>query len=155
VFDGAIVYGERLAAADGGIIANARDTCQAREVALKGDCIDSAMRRHVVPAFLDFDYRANALRLEINPAWEEKVRELHRENGEQLIAGLKEEYGGAKLEQKVADFAAAGPFVSSLVAVVAAAATSNSTAAPEAKSQETGASSACQSAAGAAAQFRI
>jgi hypothetical protein len=60
------------------------------------------MRRHVVLAFLDFDYRANALRQEINPAWEEKVRELHVANRKQLMAGLKEQYGGASIEQKVA-----------------------------------------------------
>jgi len=74
------------------------------------------MRRHVVPAFLDFDYRANALRQEINPAWEEKVRELHVANREQLIAGLKEQYGATNIEQKVADFTAAGPLVSSVIA---------------------------------------
>jgi hypothetical protein len=74
------------------------------------------MRRHVVPAILDFDYRANALRQEINPACEAEVRELHIANREQLIAGLKQQYGETNIEQKVADFTAAGPLVPSVIA---------------------------------------
>lgn len=74
------------------------------------------MRRHVVPAFLDFDYRANALRQEINDTWEESVKENHRASREQLIAGLGEQYGTRNLERTVADFVAVGPLVSSVIA---------------------------------------
>jgi hypothetical protein len=40
------------------------------------------MRRHVVPAFLDFDYRANGLRLEINESWEQSVKDAHQASRE-------------------------------------------------------------------------
>lgn len=74
------------------------------------------MRRHVVPAFLDFDYRANALREEINDGWEESVKDAHRASRAQLMAGLGEQYGTRDLERMVADFVAVGPLVSSVVA---------------------------------------
>jgi hypothetical protein len=73
------------------------------------------MRRHVVPAFLDFDYRANALREEINDAWEETVKETHRANREQLIAGLREQYAAQNIERTIADFVEVGPLVSSVI----------------------------------------
>jgi hypothetical protein len=73
------------------------------------------MRRHVVPAFLDFDYRANSFR-PINDAWEEEVKEMHRRSQAQLRSGLGEEYGTRDLERKVGDFIAIGALPSSIIA---------------------------------------
>ena len=73
------------------------------------------MRRHVVPAFLDFDYRANSFH-PINDAWEEEVKEMHRRSQAQLRAGLGEEYGTRDLERKVGDFIAIGALPSSIIA---------------------------------------
>lgn len=74
------------------------------------------MRRHVVPAFLDFDYRANILREEISDAWDDAVKETHRVSRAQLISGLQEQYGVRDTDRMVADFIAAGPLVSSVIA---------------------------------------
>jgi hypothetical protein len=87
-----------------------------RPAPLPGRWYDMRMRRHVVPAFLDFDYRANALREEINENWEEAVKEAHRASRAQLRESLGEQYGTRDLERKVADFIAVGPLISSVIA---------------------------------------
>jgi hypothetical protein len=74
-----------------------------------------ALRRHVVPGFLDFDYRANALTSPIGDNWNEEVKETHRQSRAQLIEGLGKQFGVADLERKAEDFSAIGPLPSSII----------------------------------------
>lgn len=74
------------------------------------------MRRHVAAAFLDFDYRANSLSAAIDDAWDETVKDLHRASRQQIISSIEDEYGSRGLDQKIQDFTAIGPSVSSIIA---------------------------------------
>jgi hypothetical protein len=75
-----------------------------------------ALRRHVVPGFLDFDYRANALKIPISENWDEEVKESRRLSRAQILAGLERQFGAADLERKAEDFSAIGPLPSSIIA---------------------------------------
>ena len=74
------------------------------------------MRRHAVPTFLDFDYRANLLMSPIGEDWDEGVKETHRRSGAQVVEGLGKQFGVADLDRKVDDFSAIGPLPSSIIA---------------------------------------
>jgi hypothetical protein len=67
------------------------------------------MKRHVVPAFLDFDYRANSMGMVINESWDEKVKAQHRENRARDTELLAREFGQTGIEQKAADFIVTSP----------------------------------------------
>jgi hypothetical protein len=75
-----------------------------------------ALRRHVVPGFLDFDYRANALKIPIGENWDEEVKETHRRSRALIIEGLGRQFGVADIERKVEDFSAIGSLPSSIIA---------------------------------------
>jgi hypothetical protein len=53
---------------------------------------------------VDFDSRAALLAMEIREEWEEKVKDGHRASKDQILAGLKEEYGTWAFEAKVQNF---------------------------------------------------
>ena len=74
------------------------------------------MKRHAVPPFLDFDYRANALKSTIRQDWREEVKETHRQSRAQIIEGLGRQFGVTDLERKAEDFSAIGPLPSSIIA---------------------------------------
>jgi len=69
----------------------------------------ASMRRYVVPpAICDFDARPSLLAQEINPAWEEQVKDLHRTNQKLLIANLCVELGSVAFGRKLDDYIALG-----------------------------------------------
>lgn len=74
------------------------------------------MRRHVAPAFVDFDYRANTLRLPIEESWEESVKAQHRAAREAIAKGLAEEFGSAYIDKKIENFVAIGASPASIIA---------------------------------------
>jgi hypothetical protein len=74
------------------------------------------LRRHAVPLFLDFDYRANLLASAIGENWSEEVKESHRQSRAQVIEGIGQQFGITELERKVDDFTAIGPLPSSAIA---------------------------------------
>jgi hypothetical protein len=74
------------------------------------------MRRHIVPiAAIDFDARVNMLLVEIRSEWEEKVKRLHRQNYEKLVADLSIELGAVNFPRKLEDFKALGHVPFSIV----------------------------------------
>jgi hypothetical protein len=83
---------------------------------LMNDRRTPALRRHAVPTFLDFDYRANLLMSPIGENWDEGVKETHRQSRTQVVEGLGKQFGGVDLERKVDDFSAIGSLPSSIVA---------------------------------------
>lgn len=70
------------------------------------------MRRHLVPAFLDFDTRATVLAIDIGDDWNEDVKASHLMAREQLMVHLREEFGDVHFDQRVRDFidVGAAPF---------------------------------------------
>ena len=60
------------------------------------------MKRYRILSF-DFDARANSLD-HIPEHWEEHVKEVHRKNHQNIIRGLKIQYGEAALEIKIKNF---------------------------------------------------
>ena len=56
---------------------------------------------------VDFDSRALTLDV-IQDHWEDRVKELHRQNQERAIARLKAEYGELGFETKLENFKALG-----------------------------------------------
>lgn len=61
------------------------------------------MKRYRV-FFLDFDLRVNTLTLEIKDEWEEKVKELHKENQKIVEEGLVEDFGNHEFDIKRQNF---------------------------------------------------
>jgi hypothetical protein len=55
-----------------------------------------------------FDFRANTLCLEIDEAWDEKVKELHLQNKENAALRVLAEFGVQSAEQKLRDFCDVG-----------------------------------------------
>lgn len=66
------------------------------------------MKRYRVST-LDFDTRANMLAIAIQDGWEAHIKELHRRNKEQIIAGLKAEFGEYGFAMKHQNFLDLGP----------------------------------------------
>ena len=50
---------------------------------------------------IDFDSRANLLNLTIEDSWDEKVKQLHRENKEKIKQWLLMEFGSDNAEAKL------------------------------------------------------
>lgn len=66
---------------------------------------------------LNFDFNTRAMSFDtIEEHWEESVKELHRRNRENTIAGLKHEFGERNFQQKVENFKAIGTKPFSVVA---------------------------------------
>ena len=71
-------------------------------------------RRRYHPYSFDFDSTAMFLE-EPSEDWEEKVRELHLQNREKIIAGLKDRYGVLRHDQVVQNLRDLGPKAFSLI----------------------------------------
>lgn len=66
------------------------------------------MKRYFVPPFLDFDARVHALTLEIRDDWEESVKAQHRQNRENMLVRLREEFGSQDFDQRLQNFTELG-----------------------------------------------
>ena len=66
------------------------------------------MKRYRVLGF-DFDSRVILLNQEIHENWDERAKQLHRENKQRILASLAADYGEMDLEQKVKNFIDLGP----------------------------------------------
>jgi hypothetical protein len=64
----------------------------------------------------DFDSRASILSHEIQEHWEDGVKALHRANKEQVLAGLKHEFGPWQFDLKLQNFLDLGPKRFSIIA---------------------------------------
>jgi len=73
------------------------------------------MKRYRVLSF-DFDSRATLLAMEIHQDWEEKIKEQHRENKENLIQELLSQYGTHAAEVKRKNLIDMGPKPFSILA---------------------------------------
>ena len=73
------------------------------------------MKRYRIMTF-DFDTRAHLLTTVIQDGWEERVKELHRQNKQNILAGLAAQFGRADFDQKVRNFIDIGPKPFSIVA---------------------------------------
>jgi hypothetical protein len=62
------------------------------------------MRRHLVPSFFDFDTRVRILEIEIRDDWDEPVKASHRQNRENLLARLRQEFGVQYFDQRLRNF---------------------------------------------------
>ena len=65
---------------------------------------------------IDFDSRAILLSQKIGDHWEEQVKNLYRENKEKTSAGLIEEFGEFRFEDKLKNFLDLGPKPFSIIA---------------------------------------
>lgn len=65
---------------------------------------------------VDFDTRATLLNLVIQEDWEPKVKQLHHENKQNIIEGLKREFGLMDFPAKLKNFIDLGPAPVSVVA---------------------------------------
>ncbi len=74
------------------------------------------MKRYRILAFFDFDTRCLTLSEPIREEWEDKVKALHRENGENTITHLKAEFGEIDSDQKIKNFVDLGPKPLSIIA---------------------------------------
>jgi hypothetical protein len=72
------------------------------------------MKRHRILS-VDFDTRVRVL-VPIEEQWDESVKELHRQNREHTLGGLRQEFGEHQFEQKLANFIELGPKSFSVVA---------------------------------------
>ena len=74
------------------------------------------MKRYRILPFFDFDTRSVTLSEQICDEWEENVKAMHLQNRESTIAGLKNEYGEIRSEQKIKNFIDLGPKPISIIA---------------------------------------
>lgn len=74
------------------------------------------MKRYRILPFFDFDTRCLTLSEPIKNDWEEKVKAMHRQNRENTIARLKEEYGELRADEKLKNFIDLGPKPISVIA---------------------------------------
>jgi hypothetical protein len=65
---------------------------------------------------MDFDFRANLLKTDIDPNWEEHVKVLNRRNQMNVVAGLVNEYGSLGFDEKIDNFVEFGPLPFSVIA---------------------------------------
>ncbi|MBM3286996.1 MAG: hypothetical protein FJY88_06560 [Candidatus Eisenbacteria bacterium] len=73
------------------------------------------MKRHrTLP--MDFDFRANALAIEIQDSWQDDVKALHRQNRETLLTQLQSQFGEDEFDAKLVNFRALGPKPFSIIA---------------------------------------
>jgi hypothetical protein len=73
------------------------------------------MKRYKV-LFFDFDSRPTLLKQEIEDAWEETVKNLHKTNKQQMIQGLIEQFGVLRKNLKITNFTELGDKPVSIVA---------------------------------------
>src|SRR5688500_18835270 len=73
------------------------------------------MKRYRVLGF-DFDTRVHSLTQEIQEHWEDRVKELHKENREKTERGLIHEFGELAAEPKRQNFIDLGPKPLSILA---------------------------------------
>lgn len=72
------------------------------------------MKRHVVP-ILDFDTRANFLKVAIENKWADSENPIHRNNYKRFMAELRAEFGIFNFETKINDFLELGAAPLSIV----------------------------------------
>jgi len=74
------------------------------------------MKRYRILPFFDFDTRSRTLSGPINEAWDESVKAMHRQNRENTVARLTQEYGETHADGKIQNFIDLGPKPLSVIA---------------------------------------
>lgn len=72
------------------------------------------VKRYRLFAF-DFDFRANFLSIEPSPTWSDEQRARHVQQTQQILAGIKQQYGDANSDLKLKNFVDLGPKLMSVI----------------------------------------
>jgi hypothetical protein len=72
-------------------------------------------RYRIIPIF-DFDFKSNALTLQIKDHWDDEVKAIHLQNRANTELGLKHEFGDRYFEAKIQNFIDLGPKPISIIA---------------------------------------